>query len=780
MILRACGKELNIPVRRVPDQGGTRKCMALARSAANLLTNFSGYCAGMHARLAQSQGSQKTGSQRVGHLVQAGRRLTSINFITFTLALQDILTQGITPICLMSEMSSAEATEVWRAVQNALTSLAQASLLLTKLRRWLFITVLVGQYTTRADLVRLWQALRYTGAGKQFPGVTQHMIQILLSQRYMGCGLTCDPGPDAAKEMVLSPRCQCRTMRQHPRDGPRHAFCMIRFGARRRRVRVPEWVAHSVYDPKEMIRDAALAPGDVAPRFVVVELSEVGPRALQGLRRYAGAPSHTRCKMPTWMPAVHAGLDSALRVGQDFLTAAIQEIQDYVGSVGANDHVRSVVESAAKCFDWEVLLRKPPRHEHAEAFLKVYQAMRPTLEHTVWPNRECFPHVDPVWPSARAMFQQYKLLLQRLRERAMSDEAHGVWVLRTPHAYRVTPVVVWRGLAALSRVSFLGDDRPLAVVTEFLLRRIAVAVRVGGHLEQVKLGTPFMVRIAAVCALGAGRGFLKARGRRDELRYRGTGFASIAHVGLVGRWVRVRATVSKASPSAVCRYVDLHSKIHEPTGDQQCWHACRLLHRCRLLRAPEAACERFGSFLHMLWSPVQGHDSWRMAARLFIREAGLSGSGSAGEEVVVNAIALSLHDDARRTAFTKKASKRRRLVVGQARDAPTELHEMMRRAITVSSTDREEYKPMGLPAVCAESLQKHTRQDGRGLRIDALPMFKMDPRTANKHLAHAEMRRRLQEWVESDDATEWRKNRDMMFGAPGIELGNDPEGVDQQ
>ena len=184
-------------MQRVPDQGGTRKVVALARSVANLLTNFTGYCAGMHARLAQSQGNKRKGSQRVGNLVTAGRRLTSMDFVTLTLALQEFLKEELVPICLISETNTMEAIEVWRSVQDALVSFGKASLLLTEIRRWLFVTVLVGQYTSKLDLMNLWCALRYTKARMKFPGVTRNMTRLLLSQTYSGCKLTYDPGPDA-------------------------------------------------------------------------------------------------------------------------------------------------------------------------------------------------------------------------------------------------------------------------------------------------------------------------------------------------------------------------------------------------------------------------------------------------------------------------------------------------------------------------------------------------------------------------------------------------------
>ena len=172
-------------------------------------------------------------------------------------------------------------------------------------------------------------------------------------------------------------------------------------------MQVLEWVAHSVYSPDDMRRDAELDPSDVPPRFVVTTLLQAPPPALQGLRRYAGAPCQIRCKMPTWMPAVYAAVDSTLRFNQDFIEVITQEMQDYVGSVGVNAHMRSVVQAAAKCVDWEVVLRRPPQHEHTEALVNLYKALRPTLQYTAWPDRERFPHVDPVWPAPRTMLQQY-------------------------------------------------------------------------------------------------------------------------------------------------------------------------------------------------------------------------------------------------------------------------------------------------------------------------------------------------------------------------------------
>ena len=119
----------------------------------------------------------------------------------------------------------------------------------------------------------------------------------------------------------------------------------------------------------EWVRCAAERPLDVPPRFSVVAVEERPPLALQGVRRFVAAPAPVRCKAPTWMPAAHASIDSALRMCNAFIQCLREEISDYVGTVGVNAHMRQLVQSASVCFDWGRLLSKAPQQIHAKAFL---------------------------------------------------------------------------------------------------------------------------------------------------------------------------------------------------------------------------------------------------------------------------------------------------------------------------------------------------------------------------------------------------------------------------
>jgi hypothetical protein len=93
----------------------------------------------------------------------------------------------------------------------------------------------------------------------------------------------------------------------------------------------------------EWVRSAGERPLDVPPRFSVVAIEEHPPLVLQGVRRFVGAPAPARCKAPTWMPATHASIDNALRKCNSFLQCLREEIDDYMGTVGANAHMRQLV-----------------------------------------------------------------------------------------------------------------------------------------------------------------------------------------------------------------------------------------------------------------------------------------------------------------------------------------------------------------------------------------------------------------------------------------------------
>ena len=103
VILRGAADQIGEKRSRVPDQGGSRKVIALANTIEHLLNNQKTFHAAMHARIAQAEsakeeGRTSKGSQTKTHLIRTGRRISALNFIVFSVAVGDHLQERIVPL----------------------------------------------------------------------------------------------------------------------------------------------------------------------------------------------------------------------------------------------------------------------------------------------------------------------------------------------------------------------------------------------------------------------------------------------------------------------------------------------------------------------------------------------------------------------------------------------------------------------------------------------------------------------------------------------------------
>ena len=96
----------------VPDQGGTRKLVAITASIEYVADNLAAVHGAMHARLGGARGG--AGSQSQGSLVSFGRRVSAMNFVTFAMAMCDIMHGHILPLAFVAQASDVGALEVWR------------------------------------------------------------------------------------------------------------------------------------------------------------------------------------------------------------------------------------------------------------------------------------------------------------------------------------------------------------------------------------------------------------------------------------------------------------------------------------------------------------------------------------------------------------------------------------------------------------------------------------------------------------------------------------------
>ena len=159
-----------------------------------------------------------------------------------------------------------------------------------------------------------------------------------------------------------------------------------------------------------------------------------------------------------------------------------------------------------------------------------------------------------------------------------------------------------------------------------------------------------------------------------------------------------------------------------------------------------------------------------------MREAGLSGSGSGLDEVVAREICDLILQNTQGRHLEQHNVKRRHIVgksapsvfqAEQAKGLQRGLRSLLRPSRVQQQMHRAKYAPSTLPEVCSGELQKKVRLqvDSSGRRvIEALPVYAMDARTARKNLAPSELRERLNEWLQSNDASEWRQSRTNLFG----------------
>ena len=159
VIFRAAAAAIGAKHLRVPDQSGTRKVVALARTVERLLQSLKTYQAGLHARRGQAEGPGRRGAQSKMHLVNVGRRVTALNFVTFLVALSDVLRTRVVPLAMRSQAVSGASWEMDSTCQRTLRQLDADLQVLRVLRRWVFISALLQQYLSDVELRRFWFAL---------------------------------------------------------------------------------------------------------------------------------------------------------------------------------------------------------------------------------------------------------------------------------------------------------------------------------------------------------------------------------------------------------------------------------------------------------------------------------------------------------------------------------------------------------------------------------------------------------------------------------------------
>ena len=763
--------------RVVPDQGGTRKVVAIASSIQYVTRNLEAIHAGIHARLGLARGGASAQSQH--SLIELSRRVSAMNFVMFSLAVDDILQGHVSPLALAAQVSDAGALGVWRRASSTPAGLAHAATLLSSIEDWWFVTSLVGQMVSLRDLGRLWLVIRLSALGRAFPRLVSATHECLWRQAFAKCQLGVDllAADVATNVRVLSPRCQCASMRTRRRPGGRRAA--ILFNRRTRdemrqeplRILVPEWVAHSCYGPKFGVDDvrAGRGPRDVQPRFLRWT-SVATPAGLAGEHRFAQAPAPCRCVAPSALPSRLQALRQASQSCKSFIAALKENLEAYLGTRGASDTMVALLQDASLALAWGDLAMRPPTLDQHRAFLRLVARLRPALSNTLWPDPPAFPHVQRAWPAERGTggwFQQYTLLAKRLRQAARPVDLSHRWGWWTARAWVVRPVVRTVMDASLGQLSqwrrawhAAARSYVCQLVGEFLgLQGVSARSR-----------EVFCVSLGSLAIVGKAARLPGARGKKAQYAFRGGvgGLASLsAPARLRGKVVCVVGAKLELDENALEASLAREPSFTAASRDgDHCYHAVRLCHRVRMMRAMESCCERWGSFVHQLWD---GNVCWhpsRIAGRLLMREAGLANNLPA-TEAVVQEVALYLEERRGMSAFLKRGGPRREATPAPLPPGATlmAIRRALRESTYTKDDARADAEPMSLLSqpMAAAAVQRALDRGAHG-RMEALPSFFVDQRTEARASASSESAARLQSWLDSEEAAAWRSRRTSIFG----------------
>jgi len=765
-IFRATQAALGAPQRAMPDQGGTRKIVSLANSIEFVVGHLAAVHGSMHARMGMARAT--VGSQSQGSLVEMGRRVAAMNFVSFSLALCDIMAGCVVPLALVAQASDIGALSVWRRVEACRRSLQQAATALGELETWWSASALISVMVTRSDLKSLWVALRLSRLGRTWPRLAGATHEVLWRQVFQGCRLHIDQAVSDLEvvALVTHPRCQCASAQQRRSAGRRRP---VDFPSGRR-ILVPEWVSHSVLPRGWGVADvrAGRGPETVLPNFSLVVPPPAGRHGEARFCRSAGA---CRCVVAHELPGRLRALRQASGSMRAFLVSLEASLHEFLGRRGANDTMLALGEAAGVALDWPALLAAPATVEHFRAFFRLAALLRPILEHTAWPSKEAFPHVKHSWPSERGtncLFREFQMLAMRIRKAARDAHVATRSWWRASH-YLVQPVLRTSTEAALGPCF-----RRLGVFAA--ASDVARVCSVVSAFSGVGAPRPFRATPASLANAGCAAALSGARGKRRVYEFRGAegSFASVASpknlrgklVRVVGADLELDFDALEASLTATPFFT-----APAPNGDH-CWHAVRIVHRTRLLRAMESCCERWGSIVHQLWTGnVNWHPS-RIAGRLQMRDAGLAAQGPL-TEVVVSEISSWLAAERNMNPFVQRPARRHREGSAGTSPATEALRPDLRRALRESGYSREDAKAAtqanSLPLAAQEAVNAALQRGlGRGV-MEALPLFQQDRRVAARSLAPSVQREHLRSWSESDAGEAWRRKRARIFNNTGDE-----------
>ena len=219
-------------------------------------------------------------------------------------------------------------------------------------------------------------------------------------------------------------------------------------------VKVPEWVAHSVYSKESLLAQEAFP----VPRFVEVVRDQATPVSLQGVSRFKQTVGACRCVVtPNHLIHTIKAVLEGIFEAECFLEHLTFYYESYlIGSVGMNQFMREMNGALKMCWDFKYLAANEPKTRHYKAALFVYEQLKPTLKFTTWPVDPHFSFVHKAMPAetgTHGWHRQYHTLLKRVRAASVSRWRSRNW-------WRIQNVVVQPVMTNGALMASLGQISP--------------------------------------------------------------------------------------------------------------------------------------------------------------------------------------------------------------------------------------------------------------------------------------------------------------------------------
>ena len=360
-------------------------------------------------------------------------------------------------------------------------------------------------------------------------------------------------------------------------------------------------------------------------------------------------------------------INTAMQSISAFLVTMKDEVHQIYTSVGVNDSMSTLLGNVRACWDWERLVFERPTRADIRAFRSVASDLEPLLQRTLFPALPGFEKVPRSWPHENELCVAYVVLCERVR-RAMATqcrtargfvmstavpdtiafEAKG-WITHASCKVSIsfaTPVLLcsllqeWRKLPGSSDVCLL---RIMGRLAHFLshdsARLLCLAAGAGSAAQPTHWKQP-----PKTFALGLGVYKVPLNEIQDRSRGQVRGKRSGLHNvcrGHIVQWksvcVEVLSIQRRVNVEQVATTIGMHKwfALGRVPSDRCAWGASRVLHRSRVLMAPDGCCEAIGSWMRYQWNPRQHSTPQQVADAVFLAQAGVRCIGGQRDEVLI-------------------------------------------------------------------------------------------------------------------------------------------------